>query len=962
MYFPLSVLVTLLATGGVSGFSPLAPPHFLGYSHLAASVGLATPSTKPEVFFQSRIAEPKDIESVPAAAFLLSKEFPDESFVIQYRSNSGYLMDDEETGPILDLSVLKQINVDDDGGSIKVDAGVTVGALASELSQLEDRSLFHLKELFTVLPADSMMSVVEAALDEKYDKLREAVKELHVVDLDGIISSKKLSEIDEQQEIIVNIVLSPEVQLQKVSALESTKVRARWYTRIPTAPPIEKGLVSDIPDDVKVMVFKYGMFNDNPTIVVFVDGDKDIGLSADEWDETLVETPEKFWRLQNELSKEACFEVLTASGVLDIDASKIDVAFTDILDVFLDRREHLLVTIEKDKISASFDAKYPPDVDEATSKLFTFDDKAPRRIAMAARSKPLVRMRALEKVVEPKLTRGTVIEGFKGEIFDGVRGQMQDKRFQYATSSYDNMMNPSLIVYPLDEEDVALAVKFATLDEYAEARKTLARPSGNKYKVIGRGGGHQYCGVSCDNDALIVSMDKFKKLEHYDVNLECVTGPDGEPHTVTHEVHVGTGVRLKQFAEFMNKDPKTNLPATGSTKKGKDSFGVTIPHGECPTVGIGGHSQTGGYGHILRNFGLAIDYVYGFDIVTANGEFRKNVNRDSTCEKDKELYWAVLGGSPGAFGITTKLIFHPILDKDYPHSTGWSRTYLHTNCGMEAILKILEDFINRANESDDDALAEGLDLMVSLSSHNDNAPIIGLLKPSLMLAELECRDMTDKKAYDQMQEIITRFEKEVGSLSLRRTFDGKSHYKLSEMSLGYTRKPPAVTNTGRENRRAYRKAAYGSKDKLKPGWSKAFAALLNDVVATKADIACIFQVGVGGGAQARFGKANLNSIAHRDAQLSNIVFDLFRGDDDESIKAADAFATRFELEVVNPYQTAYPKVMAQWASHGDLEMNKKEVWEKYFDKPETYHRLRAIKKDVDPDDVFHSRFTVRPEE
>jgi FAD/FMN-containing dehydrogenase len=53
--------------------------------------------------------------------------------------------------------------------------------------------------------------------------------------------------------------------------------------------------------------------------------------------------------------------------------------------------------------------------------------------------------------------------------------------------------------------------------------------------------------------------------------------------------------------------------------------------------------------------------------------------------------------------------------------------------------------------------------------------------------------------------------------------------------------------------------------------------------------------------------------------------------------------------------------MAQWASHGDLDMNKQEVWEKYFDKPETYHMLRRIKRDVDPDDVFHSRFTLRPE-
>ena len=64
--------------------------------------------------------------------------------------------------------------------------------------------------------------------------------------------------------------------------------------------------------------------------------------------------------------------------------------------------------------------------------------------------------------------------------------------------------------------------------------------------------------------------------------------------------------------------------------------------------------------------------------------------------------------------------------------------------------------------------------------------------------------------------------------------------------------------------------------------------------------------------------------------------------------------------VVNKHQTAHPKVMAQWASHGDLDMDKKQVWEKYIDN-DKYDKLRRIKREVDPDDVFHARFTIRPE-
>ena len=86
-----------------------------------------------------------------------------------------------------------------------------------------------------------------------------------------------------------------------------------------------------------------------------------------------------------------------------------------------------------------------------------------------------------------------------------------------------------------------------------------------------------------------------------------------------------------------------------------------------------------------------------------------------------------------------------------------------------------------------------------------------------------------------MQDIIKRYKKAI-CIPRIDSHDGKKHYKLSEMSLSFARKSPGVTTTGRENCRTYRKSAYGSKDKLKPGWSETFAKLLNDVVNTKDDI------------------------------------------------------------------------------------------------------------------------------
>jgi FAD/FMN-containing dehydrogenase len=79
--------------------------------------------------------------------------------------------------------------------------------------------------------------------------------------------------------------------------------------------------------------------------------------------------------------------------------------------------------------------------------------------------------------------------------------------------------------------------------------------------------------------------------------------------------------------------------------------GLAGLHGSSPDVGIAGYSLGGGMGWLARRYGLQANSVTAIELVLADG---RHVRADATHEPD--LFWALRGGN-GNFGVVTAIEF-----------------------------------------------------------------------------------------------------------------------------------------------------------------------------------------------------------------------------------------------------------------------------------------------------------------
>ncbi len=226
-----------------------------------------------------------------------------------------------------------------------------------------------------------------------------------------------------------------------------------------------------------------------------------------------------------------------------------------------------------------------------------------------------------------------------------LRGDLitsEDPRYEKARKVWNGLIDkrPGLIVRCTGAADVITAVNFAREHDLV---------------ISVRGGGHNVAGTAVSEGGMVIDLSRMRSVR-----------VDPERRSV----------RVEGGATLGDIDHETQ------------AFGLAVPIGLVSATGIGGFALHGGYGWLLRKFGLAVDNILAADVVTADGRLCK-----ASAGENEDLFWAIRGGG-GNFGVVTSFEFrcHPVGPQV------WFAAPFYPLAKAEEGLRFFRDFMEEAPE------------------------------------------------------------------------------------------------------------------------------------------------------------------------------------------------------------------------------------------------------------------------
>ncbi|KAH6609103.1 FAD-binding domain-containing protein [Trichoderma cornu-damae] len=498
------------------------------------------------------------------------------------------------------------------------------------------------------------------------------------------------------------------------------------------------------------------------------------------------------------------------------------------------------------------------------------------------------------------------IPGISGEQSEFGAAGYDEWRQQYATSTHedDHDMRPGHIVRALNTNDIKIVIAYAK--DHGKA-------------IAIRSGGHQYSGASSTGQSNI-QLDLRNTFKNPVEDLSFI-----EIATATH-VRTSVSWSLLEFNSFMS----TNH--------------LFVPHGQCQSVCIGGHVQTGGYGQLGRSFGLIGDHIVELEFIDHEG-----VERRITPTSHPDEFFAWTGGSPGNLGVLTHITLEVYRDAEYQGSRGLKSIHLYT---PEALQKILQAL---AEMNDDEDFPRNYDLCVSVIS--EDYPLDGLFDLDRITKHRSGLFGLDGSSLKSLIIIYAQWvpfsrtdkpdEAWFAKLKDGAVVNDDRVRSMSDLTAGW------IFRKDREYDYPYVKRTYltTATNLSQNGWVDWATGRVDEVIRALGHYIST-QIQPFGGEKSRFRVNNDGRRAYswRDSTLA-FTIDNFYKPGEGSKEAAEAWAAVNEEEGIGKdkyFSTQDRRVL--WGSYGNYNLHS--VWPCYYDDETKYQRIQRARKAADPHGVF----------
>lgn len=543
---------------------------------------------------------------------------------------------------------------------------------------------------------------------------------------------------------------------------------------------------------------------------------------------------------------------------------------------------------------------------------------------------------------------------FRGRVYlRDASEQYGAHAYQYATTSeVEGTMTPAAIIYVADDDDIIQAIQYARENDLGIAVRT---------------GGHQYIGSSSttgNNIQIDLSGREASDRATYPYRQWSVDRDEGS-------LTLGAALDVDDVCAI------------------KVEHGIFFPHGECCSVHVGGHTQTGGWSVLTPTFGVMIDYLLRFDIILADGK-KRTVRRDSQEQIDQDLWFAVLGGAPGNLGVVTSITLKYLEDKDYPKARGFKMGWFFRRATLQRLVQIVNELNDDPNGDPDFCLSvmafgeeydpavpsllpETFDNeMMKKYPHLTGEDKFHWIVPSIVVVGAWANSKGVDQDDSHVDPVFERFRQVPGMMGMKlinrifpqdKMMDGRQKAPMSKIMEALTFENPREFNMpgkklawlGKNSR------TMSQKNELGVTFAEWVAKKAHDIESIKGEfeyygMKIAIQVGMVGGP----GLANppiRTAMGQRDGNYW-LTFDVFydpnvRGTLEKTTEFQNALAAEVMSNKLNFWDDGRERRVILGPMIVDDERPiLDELWAVYYDSREVYDRLLKIKQQLDPQHVF----------